>query len=87
MNIVKTVHLFTHALPNEMRRLFDNATITTGGIVQACEKFSQACDRCASCGRRIDMEEVSLSHVNQAINHEIQADLVVFFIGDKKWRC
>ena len=74
INTVKQVHQFTHASSNETRRLLDDANMTTAGVVKACEKVAQACEICASSGRPIDMKKVSLSHVNEAFNQEIQAD-------------
>ena len=39
LNMVKKVHRFTHASPKEMKGLFEDAKLTTGGIIQACEKL------------------------------------------------
>ena len=71
LNMVKKVRRFTHASPKEMKRLFEDAKLITGGIIQACDKVTQACDIFASTGRPTDMKKVSLLHANEAFNQEV----------------
>ena len=85
INMVKRVHRFSHASSKEMQELFKDAKLDTSTVARACEKVHDACDICASTGRPKDKKKVSLTHVNEAFNAEIQADYVVVYIRDEKF--
>ena len=85
LNMVKRVHRFSHSTATEMKELFKDASLLSGGIGKACDKVHRACDICASTGRLKDKEKVSLTHVNEAFNVEIQADYVIVYIREEKF--
>lgn len=85
LNMVKRVHRFSHATSKEMQSLFKDANLDSQVIANACKKVHEACDICASTGRPKDKKKVSLTHVNEAFNNEIQADYVIVYIRDEKF--
>lgn len=62
----------------------NDAGYTDPKIREACEKSYRACDICASSvlpGISKKVKKVSLTHVNQAFNEEMQADFCVVYVG------
>ena len=85
LNFVKRVHRFSHGTATEMKELFEDASLLSGGIGKACDRVHRACDICASTGRPKDKKKVSLTHVNEAFNVEIQADYVIVYIREENF--
>lgn len=82
INLAKKVHRYSHAHESEMINLFKNAGILTPPLALACRKVVDACDACKGSGRRGIKRKISLSHVNQAFNEEIQADFATVRFKD-----
>ena len=85
LNMVKRVHRFSHATSREMQEMFRDAKMNSRKISTACDTVHKACDICASTGRPKDKKKVSLTHVNEAFNAEIQADYVIVYIKEEKY--
>ena len=82
--LVRRVHRYTHAPVDDMIRIFDDAGIldrVTEGVIR---NTAAACPICAGTGRPAHTKKVSLTHVNQAFNEEIQLDFVFVDIHDEK---
>lgn len=52
---------------------------------EACEKVFQSCEICVSSGRPCNSKKISLSHINEDFNEELQADFMVVYIKEKKY--
>lgn len=74
INLAKKVHRYSHGRESEMISLFQDAGILTEPLKMACKKVVDACDACKGSGRRGIKKKISLTHVNQAFNEEIQVD-------------
>ena len=72
INMVKRVNKFSHASSEEMQELFKNAQLNKSALGWACENLHDACDICGSTGRPKDRKKVSLTHVDESFNAEIQ---------------
>lgn len=83
--MVKKIHRLTHATDDEMKQLFKDGNMSNERINDACEKIHQACDICTSTGRPRNSKKISLSHVNEAFNEEIQVDYTVAYINEQKY--
>lgn len=70
----KRVHRYTHATPEEMRILCKDANMLDEALEQAIDKVFAACEICAKNGRPKSSRKVSLTHVNEAFNEEVQID-------------
>lgn len=70
----KRIHHLTHANPEQIKNVCDQAGILNPALDQAIQKVSEACDICASTGRPATSNKISLTHVNEAFNMEVQAD-------------
>lgn len=79
----KSIHRFTHASVEEMRKNKSEAGIFTDGIGEECEKVHNSWEICASTGPPIPRRKISISHVYEGFNVEIKADLVTVLIRDE----
>ena len=70
----KRVHRYAHATPEEMKTLCMEAGMLDDELTAAIERVFQACEVCAKNRRPPPSKKVSLSHVSQAFNVEIQID-------------
>lgn len=77
----KRVHRYTHATPDEIRRLCKDANMMTDELEQAIVKVFTACEICTKNGRPKPSRKVSLTHVNEEFNQELQMD---FFYSEIK---
>ena len=72
----KRVHRYTHATADEMKLLCKEADMLDKQLEAAIEQVCNACDVCAKNGRPVPTKKVSLTHVNQAFNVELQIDFM-----------
>lgn len=70
----KQIHRFTHTRPLEVKTICEQAGILTSNLGEAIDKVDEACEVCVQSGRPIPSKKVSLTHVNEAFNEEIQLD-------------
>ena len=80
----KRIHRYTHATQEEMKTLCEEAGMLDEELIAAIERVCEACEVCAKNGRPIPSKKVSLSHVNQAFNVEIQIDFFFPTVRGKK---
>lgn len=80
----KKIHRYTHASKAEMLTLCKQPGILDKNLTEAIEKVTDACEACAKNGRPIPRHKVSLTHVNQAFNQDLQVDFFFFDIKSKK---
>lgn len=85
LNMVKKIHRFTHATADEMIDILKDAGRLTPDVKLNCERVYASCGICAKTGRPFIRRKVSLTHVNEAFNEELQADYVVVYIGGDKY--
>lgn len=79
-NFCKIVHRYTHATEHDMRELCKDADILDPALDAAIKAVCDACKVCAKNGLPKSSRKVSLSHVNEAFNQEIQIDFLFFCI-------
>lgn len=71
----KRLHRLTHAPPKQISEICRQAGIMNTELQKAIEEVDKACDICASSGRPEPSKKISLSHINEAFNVEIQVDI------------
>lgn len=81
LNILKKIHRFTDASAGKMKQLLSDADMSTPDLEEACDKFHDACEICASTGSPADWRKISLTHINSAFNEEVQENFVAVYIG------
>ena len=72
----KRVHRYTHATPEEMMILCKDADMMGPELEDAIKRVFGACEICAKNGRPLPSKKVSLTHVNQEFNVELQIDFL-----------
>lgn len=82
--IAKRVHRMTHAPPEQIKSVFEQAGILTDDLSTAIDKVDDACGICRSSGRPAASRKVSLTHVNEAFNMEVQLDFGYEIVRGKK---
>lgn len=85
MTFCKKIHRYTHATKDEMRTLCQDARMLDPELEQAIENVCDACEICAKNGEPKRSKKVSLTHVNEAFNQELQIDFIFVVIGDTKY--
>lgn len=85
INIVKKVHRFTHCNDKELQKLFEKAGMLTPKIKNAIKKVTTACNPCAWSGRPSKTRKISLKHVNEEFNVEVQADFMTAKFGQQNY--
>lgn len=81
----KWIHRYTHATEAETLSLCKDAEILTPALESAIKEVCGACEVCAKNGRPKSSRKVSLTHVNQEFNQEIQVDFLFVYISGKKY--
>ena len=84
MTFCKRIHRYTHAPEDELRHICHDAGILTPQLDEAIREVSAACEICAKNGRPKHSRKVSLTHVNEAFNEEIQMDFMVVHLHGKR---
>lgn len=85
LNLAKRIHRFGHSSVSDMMDIMTDANLDTEKLRHACQKVYDACDICAASGRPKIKKKISLSHVNEGFNQEVQADFLYAVIGDKNY--
>ena len=80
MVFAKHVHRLTHAVPDEIKSLCHDAGILEPRLAQATDLVDNSCGICAPNGQPLPSRKVSLTHVNEALNQEIQADFTFEYV-------
>ena len=70
----KQVHRLTHAVPDDIKSLCKDAGILNPRLSQAIDLVDDSCGICVQNGRPLPSRKISLTHVNQAFNQEVQVD-------------
>lgn len=84
LNLVKTLHRFTHAGYEEMERILQDSSNWNDQSKVACGNLMNACPICASKGRPHERRNISITHVTEAFNEELQADFLDVWIQEEK---
>lgn len=80
----KRIHRATHAPADQVIAICRQAGILTPALQEAIENVHAACDICTSSGRPKSSSKISLAHVNEAFNMEVQVDFCFEFIKDRR---
>lgn len=67
-----------------MKTIYAHAGILTKSLEEAIDKVDEACEVCVRNGRPIPSKKVSLSHVNEAFNQEIQIAFTYCVVRSRK---
>lgn len=70
----KRLHRLTHAPAEQIKSIFEQAGALKDGLSDAIDMVENACGICKSSGRPAANRKVSLTHVNEAFNMELQLD-------------
>lgn len=73
MNLEKKVHHFTNGHKQELVRLFSEGGMITGKMKKAIENVTSSFVPSAKSGRPESMEKLSLKHVNEDLDDNVQA--------------
>eukprot|EP00177_Eucheuma_denticulatum_P007832 GFKZ01014258.1.p1 GENE.GFKZ01014258.1~~GFKZ01014258.1.p1 ORF type:complete len:1202 (-),score=97.36 GFKZ01014258.1:1881-5486(-) len=80
----KRIHRLTHAPEAQVLDICRQAGVLSDEVKNAVHEVSEACGICASTGRPAPSVKISLTHVNEAFNREIQVDFGFAIISDQK---
>lgn len=72
--LAKRLHRLTHAHPDELIALCRRAGKSSPEIEEEVRKLSENCIVCSNSGFPAPSKKISISHVNKALNVEIQID-------------
>lgn len=76
MTLVKRIHAATKALVSEIIRICKVTELMKGGVEKAIKKVHAQCKVCTKSGEPIPSKNISISHVNKALNEEVQGDFM-----------
>lgn len=82
--LVKRFHRLTHATPSETRRFMKSGGRLTGDVEKEIEEVHHACEICAQSGQPEPSRKISMTHVNEGFNEELQIDYTYVDIRDRK---
>lgn len=74
MTIAKRIHSMTHLQSSEAIRICEEAGWITPELENAIKMVSDNCPSCVMTGLPAPTKKISLSHINEDFNNEIQAD-------------
>lgn len=83
--LAKRIHNITHAPASEAIRICKQAGWLNDEVEKAIEKVSRECETCARSGRPPPSKKLSLTHVNQDFNDEVQGDFTFVDIRGRKY--
>lgn len=78
--IVKRLHRLTHAPEKEMMGILRGAGILSEQMKKVVTEVAQSCEICAKSGPPSVSRKLSVSHINQAFNEEVQMDFMYCMI-------
>lgn len=82
LKFCKRLHRYTHAPAAEPKIIFAEAGILNEENDRKISRISEACEICATAGRLLHARKVSLTHVNEEFNEEVQMDLLYCSVRD-----
>lgn len=82
--LVRRFHRLTHATPAETRRFMKEGGIMSEDVWKEIERVCSACEICAKSGLPAATHKISLTHVNQHFNAEVQIDFTYIHIRGNK---
>lgn len=85
LNLVRRLHRYTHWNSHEMKQFLQDAGQLTAERSRICQKIQDECDVCASSGRPAIRNKISMTHINQQFNEEVQVDFTVAYIAGEKY--
>lgn len=80
----RKLHRFTHPHPDEVKRIGRDAGILAKPLDDAIIKVDEAGEVCAKSGTPKPLRKVSLAHINENLNEEVQIDFMFQIIRDAK---
>lgn len=78
------IHRLTHASPDQIKSVCQQAGIPTDRIENAIDEVTDACSICARTGYPSPSKKISLTHVNEAFNIAVQIYFAFEVIRGKK---
>ena len=78
------VHRYTHVHPEQLKDICDRVGILTNELASAIDTVDSSCNICAQHGRPLPSKKISLTHVNEAFNEEVQLDFTYAVIYRKQ---
>lgn len=85
MTLAKRIHSMTHAHPLQAIRICRDAGWLSPELVRAIKEVSRACPSCAISGPPGPSKKISINHVNEHFNEEVQADYTYLNIDGKTY--
>lgn len=82
MTLAKRIHGMTHAHPAQAIRVCEDAGWLTPQLKEAINLVSDNCPSCALSGPPAPTKKISLSHVNEGFNVEIQSDFTYLTVRE-----
>lgn len=76
LNMAKKIHKFGHGSARDKESLIKSTGYDASRIKRACEKYYDEFGICAATGPPVDEYKISITHINSAINEDIQADFL-----------
>lgn len=74
--LAKCIHGYTHAPRSEMIEIFPHGGYASEGITKLCKDVVDSCQVCTRSGQPAFFKSISVTHVSQASNQELQADFM-----------
>lgn len=82
--LAKRLHRLTHAPPGEIVALCKKGGILTPDLSKRIYELSEACEICARSGLPHASKKVSITHVSEAFNQEVQIDFTFPVVRGQK---
>lgn len=82
--LVKRFHRLTHATPEETKRFMREGGKLTEEVEREIIEVYRACELCCRSGQPAASRKISMTHVNQEFNEELQMNFTYVDIRDSK---
>lgn len=83
LTLAKRIHNATHAHPEQMKRICHEAGWLTPELTDAIITVANECPSCAMSGTPAPSKKLSINHINQDFNEEVQVDFTYLSLGGK----
>lgn len=83
-NIVEKIHRFSYASSGEMQKFLPEARLAGSEVEKEIQAIYDSCLSCALSGRPFNRRKVSISHINEAFDENIQAYFTVIYVQKHK---
>lgn len=80
----KRIHPLTHAPSTQVRDICEQAGVLTRDLDTVIGDMQKACGICAAEGQTAPSKKISLTHVNERFNMEVQIDIAFEVIRNEK---